>query len=554
MALTDNKITSGEINNAHVQARADRLTGTAQQNKAVFDTLPELIAAKFNNAMDDGANSISDLESDITNLSTRIDEIELLPGPQGPAGPQGPQGERGLQGEQGSQGEQGLQGVQGPQGPKGDKGDTGPQGIQGETGPQGVQGPQGAQGLQGIQGPQGPTGETGPTGATGPRGPKGNKGDKGDPGADGNSFTILGMYPTLAALQADVPVGQAGEAYAVGTAASNTIYNWSTVAGAWEDIGALRGPQGIQGPEGPQGPQGATGEQGPQGIQGEQGVAGPTGPQGPQGIQGETGPTGPQGPKGDKGDTGEQGLQGETGPQGPQGIQGPKGDKGDTPALDDAIDSSSSNGVKNSVIYTALQGKENTFPKNTAFNKAFETNSSNMRMNGTASIGTSSNVPRADHVHPSDTSKVDVATYNSEMADAQADIGNLQTDVSALQDIVPADRIVEEGTDANGWYVRKWSSGWMEAYITMSSANGNTPSWGNASTNNNVQRKGLSNLPTVPAFTSILNVSASGNNTGVWISSAINSSGNPSIYQQSVNTSSSNVVTILNIALQGFWK
>lgn len=36
----------------------------------------------------------------------------------------------------------------------------------------------------------------------------------------------------------------------------------------------------------------------------------------------------------------------------------------------------------------------------------FETSTSNIKMNGTASVGTLSTVPRADHVHPSDTTKV----------------------------------------------------------------------------------------------------------------------------------------------------
>ena len=43
--------------------------------------------------------------------------------------------------------------------------------------------------------------------------------------------------------------------------------------------------------------------------------------------------------------------------------------------------------------------------KNTAFNKNFETSSSNIKMDGTVSVGSSDNVARADHVHPSDTSK-----------------------------------------------------------------------------------------------------------------------------------------------------
>lgn len=58
-------------------------------------------------------------------------------------------------------------------------------------------------------------------------------------------------------------------------------------------------------------------------------------------------------------------------------------------------------------IKTALAGKEPTITtKNTAFNKDFETTASNIKMNGTASAGSSDKVSRADHIHPSDTSKL----------------------------------------------------------------------------------------------------------------------------------------------------
>ena len=85
------------------------------------------------------------------------------------------------------------------------------------------------------------------------------------------------------------PTGSAGEAYAVGTAASNTIYNWNEEKSIWEDLGPLRGPQG---------PQGEQGVPGPQGEQGVPGVAGAQGVPGPQGEQGIQGPEGPQGPRG----------------------------------------------------------------------------------------------------------------------------------------------------------------------------------------------------------------------------------------------------------------
>lgn len=267
---------------------------------------------------------------------------------EGTQGPEGPQGPAGPQGEKGETGATGAAGPEGPQGPKGDPGPAGPQGEQGEAGPQGP---------QGETGPAGPKGETGPEG---PAGPQGEQGPQGPAGKDGTSFTVKGLYDSLEALQQAHPTGSAGDAYAVGTAGSNTIYIWDVDGYNWTDIGNLQGPQGEQGPEGPQGPQGPQGdigptgpqgEQGPQGVQGvpgEQGPVGETGPAGPKGDKGDPftyedftaeqlaslrGPQGEQGPKGDPGPEGPQGPPGETGPQGeqgPKGDAGPQGEKGDT--------------------------------------------------------------------------------------------------------------------------------------------------------------------------------------------------------------------------------
>ncbi len=58
--------------------------------------------------------------------------------------------------------------------------------------------------------------------------------------------------------------------------------------------------------------------------------------------------------------------------------------------------------------FTTFDNKENAItPKNTAFNKSFETTTSNIKMNSTVSVGESENIARADHVHPKDTSKAD---------------------------------------------------------------------------------------------------------------------------------------------------
>lgn len=70
---------------------------------------------------------------------------------------------------------------------------------------------------------------------------------KGDPGADGSSFTILGLYATLLDLQTAHPVGEVGDAYAVGTVETNEIHIWDSVASQWQNIGPMQGPPGIEG-------------------------------------------------------------------------------------------------------------------------------------------------------------------------------------------------------------------------------------------------------------------------------------------------------------------
>ena len=188
-------------------------------------------------------------------------------GPIGPTGPQGPQGVKGDKGEQGASGPVGPQGIQGPIGPIGAAGPTGAQGPQGSAGPQGEKGPTGSQGPQGDRGPTGPQGPQGDRGPTGPQGPQGPQGLKGDKGADGTSFALRGIYPTLLALQTAHPVGNPGDAYAVGTQISNVIYNWDVSQANWVNLGSLQGPQG------PQGIQGIQGEQGLQGPKGDPGAA-----------------------------------------------------------------------------------------------------------------------------------------------------------------------------------------------------------------------------------------------------------------------------------------
>lgn len=73
-------------------------------------------------------------------------------------------------------------------------------------------------------------------------------------------------------------------------------------------------------------------------------------------------------------------------------------------------------------IQTQINGKENAFTKNTAFNKNFST--TNPLVNGTASAGTSNTVARGDHVHPTDTN------LQGQIATNANNISSLQTSVS----------------------------------------------------------------------------------------------------------------------------
>lgn len=123
-------------------------------------------------------------------------------------------------------------GVPGPVGPPGEQGPAGPQGIPGEQGPPGIEGPQGVQG---------------------------------ENGQDGTSLQVLGSYEDYPTFIAAHPIGNPGDAWFV----DGSLYVWDASAGAWDNVGYLRGPQGIQGI---------------QGVQGEQGIQGPQGAQGPSGM------------------------------------------------------------------------------------------------------------------------------------------------------------------------------------------------------------------------------------------------------------------------------
>ena len=243
MALTDKKITENQISGNGVISAPDKLTGTASENKAVFDKLVRAaVAPQYNGLIDElgsenGAKGIGTkygktldnavLSSDVTairlNVETTTDGVHyeatgssghLILDKDGKEMPQrnrmrfvnstvtDENGETVVNGPKGDKGDTGAQGIQGIQGPDGkvyipaiDDGGIISWGLRDPSGvtpqPRNIKGPQGVQGTQGIQGVQGVPGPQGQVGAQGPQGPQG---PAGAPGLDGRSFTVKGRY------------------------------------------------------------------------------------------------------------------------------------------------------------------------------------------------------------------------------------------------------------------------------------------------------------------------------------------------------------------------
>lgn len=359
------KISDSAVSTNGVVSAPDTLTGSAAENKAVFDRLPQLLKDKVNEVIDESnrltaedEKAVKSPDSTVKNVRLNADNVietsqdgtswqatgssgHVVLDSEGNALPQRSRMQfaegsvedvDGVTVIHGVAGPQGIQGEKGEKGDKGDKGDLGPAiipevdqttglmsfraGAAGAIpspvyvrGPQGPQGVQGPQGIQGVQGPQGDKGDRGATGATGAKGDTGEQGPAGIQGLQG----VQGPQGPKGDTGADGATGATGPAGPQG-------------------LKGDQGPQGLKGEQGPAGPQGIQGEQGPAGVMGPQGPRGEAGAKGDKGEKGDTGATGargPQGVQGVQGATGKQGIPGPTGAQGPQGIQGPKGDKGD---------------------------------------------------------------------------------------------------------------------------------------------------------------------------------------------------------------------------------
>ena len=225
--------------------------------------------------------------------ATSFTNVGPLTGPQGPQGPTGPAGK---------DGSTGPTGPVGPRGPVGQSvtakgyltsvgdlpstgnaladmyyvngttyvwdgsswvdmgsnvGPTGSAGLKGDTGPQGIPGLNGNSAYE-VWLAAGNTGSQQDYLATliGPTGPAGPQGPQGDIGA---GVSILGSLNSTSDLPA---TGNTGEGYLIG----NDFYVWNGTA--YQDVGPIRGPQGIQGPVGPTGQTGAKGDPGQKGEQG----------------------------------------------------------------------------------------------------------------------------------------------------------------------------------------------------------------------------------------------------------------------------------------------
>ena len=156
---------------------------------------------------------------------------------------------------------------------------------------------------------------------------------------------------------------------------------------------------------------------------------------------------------------------------------------------------------------------------------------------------TSTSIPTADTIAEFDSSahmnSTDMTTGVG--GEVEAFINGLNTQGGLLGDYV-----AEQGED-NGWTYRKWNSGIIECYISISS-----PTWGSASTINGITRQTLTNMPTLPTMVSKIDVSASGVNSGCWV--VFGFGNDDSVIVQCQRVSGSVVPSRVSIRVIGKWK
>ena len=116
--------------------------------------------------------------------------------------------------------------------------------------------------------------------------------------------------------------------------------------------------------------------------------------------------------------------------------------------VDDVRNGSGTSLVKNKIatVSPSAIGAETAFTKNTAFNKNFETSTANIKANGTASVGTSNNVARADHIHPTDTTRASAADLTAHINNTENPHGvtKAQVGLGSVDNTADADKHVKQ--------------------------------------------------------------------------------------------------------------
>lgn len=133
------------------------IPATGNPNSASGATLSGLTAGKRYAA----SWSLTDVNSDVINLTTHF--VDQSAG-EGPAGKEGKEGPAGNEGGLGKEGPAGKEGALGKEGTAGKEGGPGKEGSPGATGKEGAAGTAGLAGKDGAPGAQGPQGASGPAG------------------------------------------------------------------------------------------------------------------------------------------------------------------------------------------------------------------------------------------------------------------------------------------------------------------------------------------------------------------------------------------------------
>lgn len=77
MAIEDYKILPADIQAVHVEAQPTVLTGSAQDNKKVFDKYSDMIVEHFNDLIDELADNTSELiDQDVLTLYAALGWVE----------------------------------------------------------------------------------------------------------------------------------------------------------------------------------------------------------------------------------------------------------------------------------------------------------------------------------------------------------------------------------------------------------------------------------------------------------------------------------------------